>query len=179
MFSRVKSLFDSGQLFVEDEFLTSRGLSFDEFNEIFPKDDYSSFDYVEKSKTGTVKISQLDFIFFDYHELFSNVICKLPVSEEVLILSDQKDFIALGETVNFFNGWLEFFEELSDHAYPKRSEDYSKTFIFIDKGGKNNSSLISLDLGELSSSRLKNLIKNITSPILLLESFFTARCTST
>lgn len=170
--NEVKGLFDNDKLFIHDDFLTSRALTCTEFLSLFPVETYPSTEFVEKTGVGTVRIDELDFIFDDFHQLFTKVANpeREDISSEVLIISHGNKIVNLGDFPDYFRLWIDLLEKISDHQYFLGTSKINKAYIFVSKDSLNNSDVLDIKLDQVPSEKLAYLVNSISNPKLLLES---------
>jgi hypothetical protein len=171
-FELIKTLIKTEQLVVQDTFLTSKNLPPHEFTELFPTSSYPSADFEVQTGTGTVNVNDLDFIFDSYYDLFKEVAGKNknPISSEVIILPDKREFVDLGDFAEFYRLWIELLEKVSEHQYLLDSSEINRAYIFVHKESLNLSSVLNIELNQVNGDELAALITSISNPKLLLES---------
>jgi len=168
-FLRIKELFADGTLFFDDKYVTSKGLSDNEFESLFPPDDYASFEF--KGKTGTVDVKDLDFIFKDYHDLIKHVEISDNYEQfqnEIILIT--KGIVRIGGFAEYYQKWINIFDKVSDHQYQTTPQSTEKTYIFIEKNSVNTSTILTIDTDQVSEERLEALVKSISDPRRLLDS---------
>lgn len=170
MINQVKKLISEGNLYFEDGYLTSKGISESQFFNIFPIEDYSSSEFQSSSNTGTCKVDELGFYFENYHDLFKeveNCLDKFPF-EEVYIVD--VGFKNVTNFVRFYAGWLELLLLVSDHQYPIDHFSSSKAYILVEKNGKRTSTVFTVSPDQIPPEELEIFLDKISDPNRLLKS---------
>lgn len=168
-FLEIKELFANGTLFFDGKYFTSKGLSDKKFESLFPSAEYKTFDFT--GQTGTVDVSEVDFIFEDYHDLIKQVEIsddyKLFQNEVILIT---KGLVKIGQFAEYYKKWMDIFDKVSDHQYQINPSCLAKTYIFIEKKSVNASTLLTIDIDQISEERIEKFVESISNPISLLDS---------
>lgn len=172
MINEAKELFSAGKLYLSGDFLTSKDLSKDEFDQLFSSDYYETYHFDINNNTGTVSIEELNFVYADFHELLESALsCDLDTfPSELIVLSKGTSFIQIGHFAEHIKGWVQFFKIIADHSFPNDRNNESWSYVFVDQKAKKSSTVVSFDPSQIHSSVIESLISSITSPSRLLES---------
>jgi hypothetical protein len=168
-FLEIKELFANGTLFFDGIYFTSKGLSDKQFESLFPPAEYKSFKFTDQ--TGTVDVSEVDFIFKDYHDLIQHVEISDDYERfqnEIILIT--KGLVQIGGFAEYYKNWMDIFDKISDHQYRISPLCLAKTYIFIEKKSANASTLLTIDIDQVSEERIEKLVESISNPISLLDS---------
>jgi hypothetical protein len=155
----------------EGNYFTSVDLSKEKFNILFPIDIYPSSDFT--NGIGTVDIEDINFIFKDFHTLIEYIEChdlKIIGNSYNKVILDSYGIIELGEFAQHYKEWIQIFDEIADHQYPVNDLSSGRNYIFIEKNDDKNSTVLSMNIDNISEKDIYKLIKSISSPKLLLKS---------
>lgn len=168
----IKDIFLHGKFNLEEGYLEVKNIHEQDFYNAFPKEKYESSLYEKRHQLGSVKVEDIDFIFDDYHQLirFISSNNEAKTYKEVVVLSQSLNLIYIETQCINFNKWIEFFDFISVHKYPKSDRNDSWAYIFFDKKSKKTSTVLDFDIGEYSEDEIREAFTNISDPSLLLNS---------
>ncbi|MBC3766462.1 hypothetical protein [Neptunicella marina] len=168
----IKDIFIHGEFNFDEGYLEVKNIQEQDFYNAFPRKKYESSLYEKGHQFGSIKIEDIDFIFEDYHQLIRYISSdnEEKTSEEVVVLSQSKNLIDIKNQYINLKKWIEFFDFISVHKYPKSDRNDSWAYIFFDKKSKNTSTVLDFDIGEYSEVELREAFTNISDPSLLLGS---------
>ncbi|WP_413729332.1 MULTISPECIES: hypothetical protein [unclassified Shewanella] len=166
-FEIIEQLFNDKKLVFDDNYLSSINLSEIEFSNIFPPADYPSQEFC--NGRGSVCCDEIDYVFHDIYDYIKSInkesIDELTNSPKKIITKDGVIHDVFDFKVSFKN-WMLLFKKLASHKYFNSYD----TYIFIEKKAINTSTVLEIDIDSFSKNELIDLIKNIDSPSLLLDS---------
>ncbi|WP_144212909.1 hypothetical protein [Shewanella donghaensis] len=155
----------------DGDYFTSVGLPKEKFDILFPLAIYPSSQFI--ADNGTVDIEEINFIFKDYHKLLEHIEClDLDIIDNSYnkVILDSDGIIELGEFAQHYKKWIQIFDEIADHQYPINDLSSGRTYIFIEKNDNQNSTVLNINIDDVSEKEICKLIKSISNPKLLLES---------
>ncbi|XQW85680.1 hypothetical protein ACOYR1_02790 [Thalassotalea piscium] len=171
-FLEIKELFESGTLYFDENFLTSKKILETKFLTLFPKSEYSTVEYQNSNQQGSVDCSELEFVFDDLHNLMDKLHTQAVFfAFEEVILKDG-GVVNLGKFPKYYNEWLTIFEKLSSYSY----SEPCKTYVFIEKKSVNTSTVLKVPIKDYSSDDITEIISKISDPSLLLASCLEEDC---
>ncbi|MCU4674297.1 hypothetical protein N7931_01515 [Catenovulum sp. 2E275] len=166
----IRQILNENKFEIDDAYVTFHGINQLEFENLFPIAEYPSRDYNAQSCRGSLSLDEIDFIFSDYHELFTRIESGNieAIYEEVYI--DHHGIVKMSNLPNFYVRWLELLALLADHNYQQDKMSNAQTFIFVENTERSTSTVIEVDLSKVSEGALSALSSAIGDPTLLLES---------
>jgi hypothetical protein len=169
--SKVGDLLKQKILFFDGGFLSSTSLSKEDFDEIFPLNEFPSQRYETSNNESSVDCDEINYIFEDWYDFIAYIDTQDYVHEQNLTFPKEiilKDigFRKIGEFALYFKQWILLFDELASHQYLNEN----KTYVFIEKKSVNTSTVLEIKVDEFSKSQVESLIKNISSPSTILDS---------
>lgn len=166
-FEVIENLYIEKKLFFDGNYLCSTDISKEQFSSLFPIEDYESQEF--ENGSGSVCCDDIDFVFEDVYRLIDNInktdSDDLVKSPREIILKDCGPH-RIGDFALNFKKWMQFFAKLANHQY----KNTGQTYVFIEKTSFNTSTVLEIKIDDYDKDEIFNLINNISSPSLLLDS---------